>query len=93
VASKGAVISMTRSLSRELGADGITVNAIAPGLVRVPATDYVPEERKQLYVRGAAIQRPQVPADLIGAVVYFLSDASGFVSGQILPINGGFIST
>ncbi|VWX54571.1 SDR family oxidoreductase [Novosphingobium sp. 9U] len=92
VASKGAVISMTRSLSRELGQDNITVNALAPGLVRVPATDYVPEERKQLYVSGAAIQRPQVPQDTVGAAVFLLSDASAFVSGQILPINGGFIS-
>jgi len=92
VASKGAVISMTRSLSRELGEDAITVNALAPGLVRVPATDYVPEQRKQFYVDGAAIRRPQVPQDTTGAAVFLLSDASAFISGQILPVNGGLIS-
>jgi NAD(P)-dependent dehydrogenase (short-subunit alcohol dehydrogenase family) len=52
----------------------------------------VPQERKELYVQGAAIQRPQVPDDTVGAAVFLLSDASRFVTGQILPINGGFIS-
>lgn len=92
VASKGAVISMTRALSRELGADHITVNALAPGLVRVEATEYVPDERKRLYIEGAAIHRAQLPGDTVGAAVFLLSDSAGFISGQILPINGGFIS-
>ncbi|WP_277968433.1 SDR family oxidoreductase [Sphingomonas echinoides] len=92
VSSKGAVMAMTRSLSRELGPFGVTVNAIAPGLVRVEATDYVPEERKQLYVDRAAIPRAQLPADVVGTAVFLLSDASGFVSGQVIPVNGGFIA-
>lgn len=90
VASKGAVISMTRSMAREMGEDGITVNAIAPGLTLVEATEYVPQARHQQYLDGRAIKRSQVPEDLTAAVVFLLSPASGFITGQLLPINGGF---
>ena len=91
VASKGAVISMTRALAREYGADGITVNAIAPGLVLVEATEYVPESRQRLYVEQRALQREQLPADVSGAVLFALSNLSRFVTGQLLPVNGGFV--
>ncbi|WP_298727651.1 SDR family oxidoreductase [uncultured Ferrovibrio sp.] len=91
VGSKGAIIAMTRSLARELGPDNITVNAIAPGLVVVEATEYVPQERHQLYVSGRAMQRQQFPEDVTGAVVFLLSASAGFVTGQLLPVNGGFV--
>lgn len=91
VASKGAIIAMTRSLARELGADNITVNAIAPGLVLVEATAYVPEARHRLYNEQRAIQRPQLPEDVSGAVLFALSDLARFITGQTLPVNGGFV--
>jgi NAD(P)-dependent dehydrogenase (short-subunit alcohol dehydrogenase family) len=91
VASKGAVIAMTRSMARELGDDGISVNAIAPGLTLVEATAYVPVERHKLYVDGRAMRREQQPEDITGAVVFLLSDAARFITGQLLPVNGGFV--
>jgi NAD(P)-dependent dehydrogenase (short-subunit alcohol dehydrogenase family) len=91
VASKGAIVAMTRSMARELGPDGTTVNAIAPGLTLVEATAYVPEARHQQYLEGRAIRRAQVPEDLTAALVFLLSPASGFITGQLLPVNGGFV--
>jgi NAD(P)-dependent dehydrogenase (short-subunit alcohol dehydrogenase family) len=91
VASKGAVIAMTRSLAREFGAHGIRVNAIAPGLTEVEATAYVPAERHEYYLKGRALNRAQVPDDVNGPVLFLLSDAARFVTGQLLPVNGGFV--
>ncbi|MGX9743420.1 SDR family oxidoreductase [Pseudocitrobacter corydidari] len=91
VASKGAVIAMTRSMARELGEKRIRINAIAPGLTRVEATEYVPAERHQLYENGRALAGAQQPEDVTGSVLWLLSDLSGFVTGQLIPVNGGFI--
>lgn len=91
VASKGAVSAVTHSLAREWGGDGITVNAIAPGLTLVEATAYVPQARHQHYVEGRALPREQHAADVCGAVLFALSDLSRYVTGQVLPVNGGFV--
>jgi len=91
VASKGAVIAMTRSMARELGPDRITVNAIAPGLVQVEATQYVPQQRHRQYVEQRALQRDQQPEDVTGAVVWLQSPLARFFTGQLLAVNGGFV--
>lgn len=91
VASKGAIISMTRSMARELGEDNICVNTLSPGLTLVEATEYVPQTRHDLYVNGRAIQRQQHPQDLNGTAIYLLSDMSSFVTGQNILVNGGFV--
>lgn len=91
VTSKGAVIAMTRAMARDAGADGVTVNAVAPGLTEVEATEAIPRERHDLYARNRAIGRTQQPADLVGAVTFLLSGAASYITGQTLVVNGGFV--
>ncbi len=90
VTSKGAVIAFTRALAREVGADGITVNAIAPGLTASEtALTVYPEDAFEARAKDRAIARVQVPEDLVGAVVFLASDAAAFITGQTLVVDGG----
>lgn len=90
VASKSALIGMTRSMARELGGHRINVNAIAPGLVEHEGQT-VPPEISASRVDARSIKRRQVPGDLTGAVLYLASSDSDFVTGQTLVIDGGDI--
>jgi NAD(P)-dependent dehydrogenase (short-subunit alcohol dehydrogenase family) len=91
IASKGAVIAMTRGLARELGKEGITVNAIAPGLTVSDGTAGRPEHLRNHAesIRSRAIQREERPEDLVGAASFLASDDSAFVTGQTLAVDGG----
>ena len=91
VASKGAVMAMTRSLARELGSDNIGVTAIAPGILTTPSTEYVPEHRHQLYEQGRAVTGKQNPEDIVDSILFLLSEKSLCLTGQTLPINNGFV--
>ncbi|MGG5817723.1 SDR family oxidoreductase [Falsiroseomonas sp. HW251] len=93
VASKGAVISMTRSLAREMGPRGIGVTAVAPGILRNEATEYVPPERHALYENGRAAPGAMVPEDIAPTVVFLLTPGALAVTGQVLPVNNGFVFT
>lgn len=90
-ASKGAVVAMTKAMAAELGEKNIRVNAVAPGLTmseNVQARSGI-EDRNKLVVAGRALGRTQEPQDLVGAVTFFASELSGFVSGQSLIVDGG----
>lgn len=91
ITSKAALVGLTRALARELGTDGITVNAVMPGATetevnRGPAR----REHQMAYVVPLqSIPRVEVPEDLVGAVQFLASDEAGFITGQCLPVNGG----
>jgi 3-oxoacyl-[acyl-carrier protein] reductase len=90
VASKAAVIGITRSMARELGPSGIAVNAVAPGLVTTEITEQtVPEEYRRLVAQGQCLQVPIVPSDIADAVAYLCGPGSRMITGQTLLVNGG----
>jgi len=91
VASKGAVISMTRSLARELGPRGIGITVVAPGLMRNEATESVPRERHEFYEAGRAVPGPQVPEDIVDVVAFLLTRGALALTGQLIPVNAGFV--
>jgi NAD(P)-dependent dehydrogenase (short-subunit alcohol dehydrogenase family) len=88
-AAKGGVISFTRSLARELAADQINVNAIAPGYIRTRALELLPRNMSEKALGETPMGRFGEPEDIANAVLFFASDMSRYVTGQTLIVNGG----
>jgi NAD(P)-dependent dehydrogenase (short-subunit alcohol dehydrogenase family) len=94
VASKGGLMGVLRSLAAEIGDDGVTINALAPSLVRSKGTTEGPHDEMGLFdmlAQAQAIKRTQVPADLVGALSFLASDDASFITGQTLVVDGGWM--
>ncbi|MBQ4130420.1 MAG: 3-oxoacyl-[Alphaproteobacteria bacterium] len=88
-ASKGGMIAMTKSIAAEVGSRGITANAIAPGFIKTPMTDVLPDNLKQTYLAQIPAGRFGEPEDIANACVFLASDEASYINGQTLHINGG----
>jgi NAD(P)-dependent dehydrogenase (short-subunit alcohol dehydrogenase family) len=94
VASKGAVMTMTRALARELGPDSVTVNAVSPGYTLTEGVlankDFL-DATRQAAINSRALPRDGWPSDIVGAVAFLASDDASFISGQIVAVDGGSV--
>lgn len=88
-ASKAALNLWTRAMAKELGPQGIRVNAVAPGAINIPEEPRSPE-LTQLFVQETALGRIGTPDDIARAVRYFASDQAGFITGEVLTVSGGY---
>ncbi|MEE8619878.1 MAG: 3-oxoacyl-[acyl-carrier-protein] reductase [Dehalococcoidia bacterium] len=88
-ASKGGIIAFTKSIAREAGSRNITVNAVAPGFIVTGMTDKLPPERKEAILAMVPLQRFGQPEDVAELVAFLASERAGYITGQVITIDGG----
>lgn len=90
-ASKAGVIGMTKSLAKEIGSRGITVNAVAPGFIETDMTEVLGEKAKDEYKKGIPLRRLGKPEDVANVIAFLASDAADYVTGQVIHVDGGMV--
>jgi 3-oxoacyl-[acyl-carrier protein] reductase len=88
-ASKAGLIGLTKSLAQEMGSRGITVNAVAPGFIETDMTGVLPAELKEKLLGSIPLKRLGQPQDVAAAVRFLASEEAGYITGQVLGVNGG----
>jgi len=88
-ASKAGIIGLTKTIAREYAQRGINVNAVAPGYIETPMTEALPEKVKEELKRQIPMARLGTPLDVANAIYFLVSDASSYITGQVLNVNGG----
>lgn len=88
-ASKGAIISMTKTVAKELASRGVRANAVAPGFVRTPMTDALNEDQKNAMLSIIAMKRYAEPEEIASVVSFLVSKDSSYVTGQVIEVSGG----
>lgn len=91
-ASKAGIIGFSKSVALELGSRNIRCNAIAPGFIETEMTEVLPEETVKQWREAIPMKRGGTPEDIANAVVFLASDLSGYITGQVLHVNGGMLT-
>ena len=90
-ATKAAIIGFTKSLAKEVGSRGITVNAVAPGFIDTPMTQGLPEDIKEAYKKQIPLGRFGSPEDVANAVLFLASEKASYITGEVINVNGGML--
>jgi 3-oxoacyl-[acyl-carrier protein] reductase len=91
VASKAGVIGLTKSLAKEFGSRGITVNAVAPGFIETEMTSKLPDEAKDKYLKQIPLNRFGKTEDVANACAFLAGTEAGYITGQVISVNGGMV--
>jgi len=88
-AAKAGIIGFTKTLSKEVGKFGVRVNAVAPGFIESKMTEAMPEEVKAMVKKLTSLARTGKPEEVAAAIAFLASDQAGFITGEVLNVDGG----